>query len=52
MKFEDIHGAFMVLTSQAELVEAVSKGYVATEGAMEYSKDIGEHMQRIELLLK
>ncbi|MCZ7583213.1 MAG: hypothetical protein M5R36_07675 [Deltaproteobacteria bacterium] len=52
MQFPDTHGAFMVLTSQAPLVEAVAKGFVVTEGAMEYSKDIGEHMQRIETLLK
>ncbi len=52
MAFKDIQGAFMVLTSQAELVEAVSKGFVVTEGALEYSKDIGEYMQRIELLLQ
>ncbi|MCZ7583181.1 MAG: hypothetical protein M5R36_07500 [Deltaproteobacteria bacterium] len=52
MQFHDTHGAFMVLTSQAPLVEAVAKGFVVTEGAMEYSKDIGEHTRRIETLLK
>lgn len=50
MEFPDIDGAFMVLTSQAPLIEAVKKGYVKTEGAMEYSKEIGLQMQRIEVL--
>jgi len=48
MIFPNIDGAFKVLTSQAPLVEAVKLGYVKTEGAMEYSKEIGLHMQRIE----
>ncbi len=50
MTFPDTEGAFKVLTSQVPLVEAVKLGYVATEGAMEYSKEIGLHMQRIEVL--
>lgn len=48
MMFPDINGAMKVLTSEVPLVEAVKLGYVATEGAMEYSKEIGLHMQRIE----
>jgi hypothetical protein len=48
MIFPNIEGAFLVLTSQVPLVEAVSKGHVRTEGAMEYSKEIGYHMQRVE----
>ena len=51
MKFPDIEGAYQVLTQQAELVEAVSKGFVVTEGAMEYSKEIGMFMQDIEELV-
>lgn len=51
MIFPDMDGAFKVLTSQAPLVEAVKLGYVKTEGAMEYSKEIGLHMQRIEELV-
>jgi len=50
MIFPDIEGAFKVLTSQAPLVDAVKLGFVRTEGAMEYSKEIGLHMQRIEEL--
>ncbi|MFC1889878.1 hypothetical protein ACFL4G_08990 [Thermodesulfobacteriota bacterium] len=50
MIFPDIDSAFMVLTAQAPLVEAVRLGYVVTEGAMEGSKDIGYQMQRIEEL--
>lgn len=52
MIFPDVAGAFKVLTNQAPLVEAVSKGYVKTEGAMEYSKDIGTFMQQIEVMLR
>jgi len=51
MKFSGIEGAYQVLTSKVQLVEAVKKGYVATEGAMEYSKEIGILMQRIEEIL-
>lgn len=50
MIFPNIEGAFLVLTSQVPLVEAVAKGHVKTEGAMEYSKEIGYHMQRVEEL--
>lgn len=52
MIFPNIEGAFKVLTNQAPLVEAVAKGYVRTEGAMEYSKDIGTFMQTIETMLR
>jgi hypothetical protein len=51
MKFPDMEGAYQVLTSKAALVDAVKLGYVVTEGAMEYSKEIGLHMQRIEELM-
>ncbi len=48
MIFPNIEGAFLVLTSAVPLVEAVKLGHVKTEGAMEYSKEIGLHMQRID----
>lgn len=51
MKFPDTEGAYQVLTSKVPLVEAVKSGFVVTEGAMEYSKEIGLHMQRIEELM-
>jgi len=51
MKFPSIDGAYQVLTSKVALVEAVKRGYVATEGAMEYSKEIGIRMQAVEELL-
>ena len=51
MKFPSIDGAFMVLTSQVALVDAVSSGHVVTEGAMEGSKEIGLLMQRVEELV-
>jgi hypothetical protein len=44
-------GAYQVLTSKVALVEAVKQGYVVTEGAMEYSKEIGLRMQMIEELM-
>lgn len=50
MTFPTMDGAYKVLTSEVALVEAVAGGYVVTEGAMEYSKEIGYHMQRIEEL--
>jgi Holliday junction resolvasome RuvABC endonuclease subunit len=49
--FPDIDGAFAVLTQQAALVEAVKAGFVRTEGALEYSKEIGFLMQRIEKIV-
>jgi len=50
-RFPDMEGAYNVLTSKVPMVEAVSKGYLQLEGAMEYQKEIGLHMQRIEELL-
>jgi hypothetical protein len=51
MKFPSIEGAYQVLTSKVALVEAVKHGYVVTEGAMEYSKEIGIRMQTVEELM-
>jgi hypothetical protein len=51
MRFPDPEGAYQVLTSKVALVEAVKRGYVVTEGAMEYSKEIGLCMQHVEELL-
>jgi hypothetical protein len=51
MKFPDTEGAYQVLTSKVALVEAVKQGYVVTEGAMEYSKEIGICMQTVEELM-
>jgi len=51
MRFPNIEGAYQVLTSQAPLVDAVKQGFVVTEGAMEYSKEIGLRMQYIEELM-
>ncbi len=50
MAFPDIEGAFKVLTSEVALVQAVTDGYIKTEGSMEHSKEIGYQMQRIEEL--
>jgi hypothetical protein len=51
MRFPSIEGAYQVLTSKVALVEAVKQGYVVTEGAMEYSKEIGICMQTVEELM-
>jgi hypothetical protein len=51
MKFPSVEGAYKVLTSKVALVQAVKDGYVVTEGAMEYSKEIGIRMQMIEELM-
>jgi hypothetical protein len=51
MRFPDTEGAYQVLTSKVSLVEAVKQGYVVTEGAMEYSKEMGICMQMVEELM-
>ncbi|MBP7125614.1 hypothetical protein KBD49_04530 [Myxococcota bacterium] len=50
MIFRDIDGAFEVLTQRVGTVEAVKRGYLRVEGAMEGSKDIGAFMQRLDAL--
>jgi hypothetical protein len=50
MIFSDINGAFQVLTQQVGTVEAIKRGYLKVEGAMEGSKDIGLFMQRLDAL--
>jgi hypothetical protein len=48
MIFSDMEGAFEVLTQRVGTVEAVRRGYVRMEGAMEGGKDIGLFMQRLD----
>ena len=50
-KFPTMEGAYQVLTSKVPMIEAVSKAYLVLEGAMEYQKEIGLHMQRVEEIL-
>ena len=50
MIFPDIDGAFDVLTQRASTVDAVRYNKLRMEGAMEYGKEIGALMQRIEAL--
>lgn len=50
MMFSDIDGAFEVLTQRVGTVEAIRRGYLKVEGAMEGSKDIGLFMQRLDAL--
>jgi hypothetical protein len=49
--FPDYESAYKVLTNQVAMVEAVSEGVLQLEGAMEYQKEIGLHMQRVEEFL-
>ncbi len=51
MIFPDISSAMKVLTQQVALIEAVRDGFVRTEGALEYGRDIGTQMQRMDALL-
>ncbi|MBW2701618.1 MAG: SCP2 sterol-binding domain-containing protein [Deltaproteobacteria bacterium] len=50
MMFPDIDSAFDVLTQKVSTVDAVKQGKLKMEGSMEYGKEIGLHMQRIEAL--
>jgi hypothetical protein len=50
MIFKDIDGAFETLTQRVSTVDAVRHGYLRMEGAMEYTKEIGTLMQRIEAI--
>ncbi|MDP8222742.1 MAG: hypothetical protein P9L99_05225 [Candidatus Lernaella stagnicola] len=49
--FPDFDSAYNVLTAKVAMVEAVSSGALQLEGAMEYQKEIGLHMQRVEEIL-
>ena len=50
MMFPDIESAFDVLTQKVSTVDAVRYGKLKMEGSMEYGKEIGLHMQRVEAL--
>ncbi len=51
MKFDGLEGAFAVLTSQVDTVEAVKVGHLELDGSPEYAKEIGVFMKRIEGLI-
>jgi len=51
MKFNGLDGAFAVMTSQVDTVEAVKVGHLDLEGSPEYAKEIGIFMKRIEGLI-
>ncbi|MBN1346899.1 MAG: hypothetical protein JXQ73_29685 [Phycisphaerae bacterium] len=51
MKFNGIDGAFAVMTSQVDTVEAVKCGHLELDGSPEYAKEIGVFMKRIEGLI-
>ncbi len=48
MKFNGLDGAFAVMTSQVDTVEAVKEGHLDLDGSPEYAKEIGVFMKRIE----
>jgi len=50
MIFADMDGAFDVLTQRVSIVDAVRHNKLKMEGAMEYGKEIGALMQRIEAI--
>ncbi len=50
MMFPDIDSAFDVLTQRVSTVDAVKQGKLKLEGSLEYSKEIGLHMQRVEAI--
>jgi hypothetical protein len=50
MMFPDIDSAFDVLTQKVSTVDAVKQGKLKLEGSLEYSKEIGLHMQRVEAI--
>lgn len=50
MIFADMDGAFDVLTQRVSIVDAVRHNKLRMEGAMEYGKEIGALMQRIEVI--
>jgi hypothetical protein len=51
MKFNGVDGAFAVMTSQVDTVEAVKVGHLDLDGSPEYAKEIGIFMKRIEGLI-
>ncbi len=51
MKFRGIDGAFAVMTSQVDTVQAVKEGHLELDGSPEYAKEIGIFMKRIEGLI-
>lgn len=51
MRFNGIDGAFAVMTSQVDTVEAVKVGHLDLDGSPEYAKEIGIFMKRIEALI-
>ncbi len=51
MRFNGIDGAFAVLTSQVDTVQAVKEGHLDLDGSPEYAKEIGIFMKRIEGLI-
>jgi hypothetical protein len=51
MRFGSVENALPVLANAVDTVEAVSKGYVVSEGSPEYGGKLGDFMQRIAALV-
>jgi len=51
MKFRSIDEALPILTNDINLVKAVEKGYLALDGAPEYSRDLGNVLIRSQSLV-
>jgi hypothetical protein len=51
MKFHGVDGALKVMLRDAELVEAVEKGYISLDGSPEYAAMLNDFMQRIQAMV-
>jgi len=51
MRFRSVDDAMPIILNEANMVEAVEKGYLALDGSPEYARDIGSFMLRIQSLI-
>jgi hypothetical protein len=51
MKFHGVDGALKVMLRDAEMVEAVEKGYISIDGSPEYGAMLNDFMQRIQAMV-
>jgi len=51
MKFNGVDGALPILLYEANMVEAVKNGLLSLKGSLEYIRDIGNFMVRLQELM-
>jgi hypothetical protein len=51
MKFKSVDDALPIIHNEANMVQAVEKGYLSLEGSPEYARDIGVFMMQIQSLI-